>query len=334
MADSYMSELAAATGLPVCPHQGPFGQKEGAVIGARDGYLLAIGPGHHANSDQVKAVNIMLRFGAVENIEQISSALKTSQALDAAEPQSDMDAKKTEKNTKAGQDFLITSMSYTFKKPKPPAVAALATALLDTIKNVAPPLGNKCELCKSNTVSDIMLWNTIPGNYCPACQESERVNAEQAGRAYEAQEANYINGLALGLLAALAGSLAWGFITYWTERIFVWGAIGIGLLIGFAFFKGVGKIENLGRIIVAVLTVLSVLFGDAIFFTLVLMKELNLPFSMELLQLVITKFTELESESTGYATYLFALAGALIALYSMRKPAFHALFEPLRPQGA
>jgi hypothetical protein len=333
MADSYMSELAAATELALCPNQGPFGQKEGAVIGARDGYILAIGPGQHANSDQVKAVNIMLRFGAVENIEQINSALKGSQALDAAEPQSDMDAKKTEKNTKVGQDFLITSMSYNFKKPKPQAAAALAAALLDTIKSAAPPLGNKCELCNSNTVNEIFLYNSIPGNYCASCQEAERVKADQAGREYEAQETNYVNGLALGLLAALAGSIAWGFVTYWLERIFVWAAIGIGFLIGFAFNKGAGKIENVGRIIVAMLTVLSVLFGDAIFFTLVLMKEWNLPFSMELLELVITKFTELESESTGYATYLFALAGALIAIYSLRKPAFHAMFEPLRPQG-
>ena len=78
------------------------------------------------------------------------------------------------------------------------------------------------------------------------------------------------------------------------------------------------------------LTVVSVLFGDLLFYTLVVMKEQSLPFSLDLVMEVLRNFVAIETDSEGgLASVAFALIGAGIVIYSTRRPEFHARFEPL-----
>ena len=322
MAD-YMTELAALSGLRHCPKQGPFGKKEGAVIGERDGYVLAIGPGQNVKNNQQAAINVMIRFRGVGE-----TAPFTAETFGAAFESAG--GSKKGKSFDFGTDFLVCSWPYTFSKHKPAEVKALADTLMVAVKTGAQPLAGKCEVCNSASVSEILLFNSVPGLFCAGCQENLRQQAHQAGQAYETMETNFLRGVVFAVAVALACSLAWGLVAYAINRIFLWGALGIGFAVGWAFLKGAGKVDNLGRVLVALLTVASVLLGDVIFFALSIMKETQSPFSFELLRLVLVNLWEIETESGGgWASILFALGGAAYALYIWRKPKFQALFEPL-----
>jgi hypothetical protein len=84
-------------------------------------------------------------------------------------------------------------------------------------------------------------------------------------------------------------------------------------------------VTRFGQVIIPILTVASVLFGDAIFYTLIVMVA----FSSKLLNVIIVHLWEIESKGSGVLSLIFGLVGAGYALYSARKPKFKAVFQPL-----
>jgi hypothetical protein len=72
-----------------------------------------------------------------------------------------------------------------------------------------------------------------------------------------------------------------------------------------------------------------VLFGDAIFYTLIVMKEEHIAFSGRLLKAVVVHLWQIEMQGSGVLSLLFGLVGAGYSLYSARKPKFQAVFQPL-----
>ncbi len=315
MADDYMNELATAIGLRHYPSRGPFGQKEGAVMGTRDGYLIAAGPTKDAGGRS--AISLLIRFPRTENVEGLRSAIKTTMAGQKGQLED------------AGNDFVRWTWTYPLKRPKAADVAALLPPLLDGTRKVAPGLDGKCESCRSVSSSEIMLLNGVPSLYCPNCQNDLQMKMGMAAQAYTETPVNLPNGLLFGVAAALAGAIAWGGVAYLLNYIFLWGAIGIGFIVAWAVIKGAGRTNLAAKVLIGVLTVASVLFGDAIFFTLSAMKEMDLPFSGELLGLVLQNFWELESDASGILSLLFALVGAGYAAYQARRPSFAAQFERL-----
>ena len=316
MADKWMTELAALTGLTHYPKQGPFGQKEGAVIADRDGYLLAIGP---AQTDRQASINLMLRFPETQQPDGfrplVEHALENAPTLPESE-------RKAVKKMQVGADFFLWQWNYSFGKPKADQVAALATALVDAAKQVAPKFAGKCEICKSNSASEILLRNNVPGYYCSGCQENLRVEGAAADQAYEELPTNLPKGLLFGAIAALIGGIAWGLVAYGIDRIFLWGGVLIGALVSWAVFKGIGKIDTAGKIAVGILTVASVLFGDALFYALAAAREFNIPFSLELLKVALQSLWELEANENGAFSIAAALLGAGYIMYTKRKPKF------------
>jgi len=123
------------------------------------------------------------------------------------------------------------------------------------------------------------------------------------------------------------GGVAWGLLAYAINRIFLYGAILIGYFVAGGVLKGTGKLPRFGQVIIPILTVASVLFGDAIFYTLAIMKHEGAPFSTKLLGAVLSHLWEIESQGGGVLTILFALLGAAYALYAARKPKFKAAFQ-------
>src|SRR5258707_360983 len=140
---------------------------------------------------------------------------------------------------------------------------------------------------------------------------------------------NYPNGLVLGLGAAAVGGLAWGLVAYGLNYIFLYGAILIGYLVAAGVLKGTGKVTRFGQIIIPVLTIASVLFGDAIFYTLIVMKQEHVAFSSQLLNAIVVLLWDIESKGNGVLSLIFGLVGAGYALYSARKPKFRAAETPL-----
>ncbi len=323
MADKWMTELSSLTGLTHYPNQGPFAHKDGTLIGDRDGYVLTIGPAVDGRQSSIK---LMLRFPEMQQPEGFRALV--DQAFENAPTLPDSQ-RKAVKNMLVGADVFLWQWNYSFGKPKADQVAALVTAMVDSAKQVAPKFAGKCEICKSNSAAEILLHNNIPGYFCSGCQEKLRAEGAAADQAYEALPTNLPKGLLYGTLAALAGGVAWGLVAFYSNTIFLYGAILIGLLVCWAVFKGIGKINLAGKLAAFVFTVASVVFGDAIFYTLAIARQEQLPVSMDLLKQVLASLPEIETSSDGLFSIGFALIGAGIVIYQKRKPAFIPEFQRL-----
>jgi hypothetical protein len=313
----YFGKIASLTGLQYYPGKGPWGKSSGAVMGVRDGYVTVVGP---ERSDNTNKIIIITRFKNFTQPELLKAALKDS---------TNEFLKKHGSLGKIGSDFVRWEWKYSFSKPKPEEVSQLVNSLRDAIKPVAPGFDGRCEQCQSTSAQELTLMNGLPFYICPGCQERVRHELDQAAMRYEAIEPNYPNGLALGIGAAILGGIAWGGVAYAINRIFLYGSILIGYFVSWAVVKGTRKVTLFGQIVAPILTVASVLFGDAIFYVLAVMKQENIPFSMKLMNAILTNLLAIEKEGNGILTVIFALVGAGFALFARRKPKFQATFEPL-----
>lgn len=309
----YLQQVATLAGLRHYPQQGPWSKKSGSAVGTRDNYVTAIGFSHNG---QAANLVILLRFKKLEQPEQVKSALKNA-------------AIKKGKLGAVGSDFVRWEWRYSFTKPKVEEVARLAEELRTAIKPVTTPFDGRCEKCGSASTQSLTLLNGIPMFICATCQEKVRHELNQAAVNYEAIAPNYPNGLVLGLGAAAVGGLGWGLVAYGINRIFLYAAILIGYFVAAGVIKGTGKVTRFGQIIIPLLTVASVLFGDTIFYTLIVMKEEHVAFSSRLLKAVVAHLWQIEMQGSGVLSLLFALVGAGYALYAARKPKFQAVFQPL-----
>jgi len=311
--NEYLQQVANLAGLRHYPQQGPWRKKSGSAVGTRDNYVTAIGFSHNRQGANLV---ILLRFKKLEQPEQVKSALKSA-------------AIKKGKLGAVGSNFVRWEWKYSFIKPKAEEVAKLVENLRTAIKPATTPFDGRCEQCGSTSTQSLTLLNGMPMFICATCQEKVRHELNQAAVNYEAITPNYPNGLVLGLAAAAAGGLAWGFVAYGINRIFLYGAILIGYFVAAGVIKGTGKVTRFGQIVIPLLTVASVLFGDAIFYTLIVMKEEHVAFSSRLLKAVVLHLWQIEIQGSGVLSLLFALVGAGYALYSARRPKFQAVFQPL-----
>ena len=309
----WLTQLSQLTQIPYYPNHQLFDDKAGALIGVRDGYLVSLGLGKTQNGKS--AVKLLLRYGKAEN-PQLEDALKA--------------AKGKFGDLKVDAGAAAAARNYSFGKPEPQETADSLAGLLTALKtSAAPAIAGRCEHCQRSE-NQITLFDNVPAYVCSSCQQQIQHDLNTAGAAYEQLETNFPQGLLFGVGAAVAGGLAWGLVAYAIQRIFLWGAIGIGFLVGKAVVHGMGKVTWPGRILMGVLTVASVLFGDLLFYTLVVMKEQSLPFSLDLAMEVLRNFVAIETDSEGGLFSVgFALIGAGIVIYSTRRPEFHARFEPL-----
>ena len=311
--NEYLQQVATLAGLRHYPQQGPWNKKSGSAVGTRDNYVTAIG---FSRNGQAANLVVLLRFKKLEQPEQVKSALKSAGI-------------KKGKLGEVGSNFVRWEWRYSFSKPKAEEVAKLVEDLRTAIKPVTTPFDGRCEQCASASTQSLTLLNGMPMFICATCQEKVRRELNQAAVNYEAITANYPNGLVLGLAAAALGGLAWGLVAYGINRIFLYGAILIGYFVAAGVIKGTGKVTRFGQIIIPVLTLASVLFGDAIFYTLVVMKEEHVAYSSRLLKAVVLHLWQIEIQGSGVLSMIFALVGAGYALYAARKPKFRAEFQPL-----
>jgi len=311
--NEYLQQVATLAGLRHYPQQGPWNKKSGSAVGTRDNYVTAIG---FSRNGQAANLVVLLRFKKLEQPEQVKSALKSAGI-------------KKGKLGEVGSNFVRWEWRYSFSKPKAEEVAKLVEDLRTAIKPVTTPFDGRCEQCASASTQSLTLLNGMPMFICATCQEKVRRELNQAAVNYEAITPNYPNGLVLGLAAAALGGLAWGLVAYGINRIFLYGAILIGYFVAAGVIKGTGKVTRFGQIIIPCLTLASVLFGDAIFYTLAVMKEEHVAYSSRLLKAVVLHLWQIESQGSGVLSMIFALVGAGYALYAARKPKFRAEFQPL-----
>jgi hypothetical protein len=316
--NEYLQQIATRAGLQHYPQQGPWSRKSGSAVGTRDGYVTAIGI---SRDRQGAKVMVLLRFKKMEQPDLINSAIKSAGI-------------KKGKLGAVGKDFLRWEWKYSFAKPKAEEVAKLAEDLRTAIRPATMGFDGRCEQCASSSTQSLTLMNGLPMFICATCQDKVRHELNQAAVNYEAITPNYPNGLVLGFAAAAIGGIAWGLVAYGINRIFLYGAILIGFLVARGVIKGTGKVTRFGQILIPLLTVASVLFGDVIFYTLIVMKHQNAPFSFRILNAIVMHLWEIEKEGSGVLSLFFGLVGAGYALYAARKPKFQAVFQPLGARNA
>lgn len=308
----WLRQLSNLTGLPYYEEHKVFGDKSGALIGTRDGYIVALGVGKADGGHA--GVKMLLRYAKTQDPKLIKEALDP--------------AKGNFKQISTDETTAILVRTYSFGKPDAASVAEPLPGLLAALKTCAPPNGGKCEECGRDEPR-IVLLNDLPARYCPSCQVQLKQKLDAAAIEYENLETNLPLGLLYGAGAALLGSIAWGGVAYLLHRIFLWGAILIGLFVAKALVTGIGKVTWTARGLIGVLTAASVAFGDAIFYALTVMKDDHVPF-IAALKGVLANFWKIETDSdSGVLSIVFGLIGAFWVMYSTRKPAFKARFTTL-----
>ena len=305
----WVRQLSNLTGLPHFEEHRIFRDKSGALIGSRDGYIVAVGLGKADGGHS--AVKVFLRYAKTSDPKQIH------QALDLA--------KGKFKLVTTDETTATLVRTYSFGKPDAASVADALQELLTALKTSAAPINEKCEEC-GRTEPQMVLLNDVPTRYCSGCQTQVIQRLDAAATDYENLETNVPLGLLYGTGAALLGSIAWGGVAYLLHRIFLWGSIIIGLFVGKAVVTGVGKVTWTARIVIGLLTAASVAFGDTLYYALSVMSQNQMAF-MSALRVVLANFWSLETNAdAGLVSILFGLIGAGIVMYSTRKPAFRARF--------
>jgi len=327
-----MTELAAASGLAHCPKQGPFGKSQGAVIGNKNGFLVAIGP---TVVDKINSITIMVRFPEKINAEQVWQLLLGARAMAVA-----LEVPTIEEENLSAVKFenfwLKWAFNYTFTVPNAVHVAAVAQAIVDAVKNDVPSYSGRCEQCRTNSVSEILLIsNEIPCYVCAACIAKVQSVEAEAEQKYQSLEPDLVNGLLYGLGAAILCGIGWGVVTYLFNRIFfvLYVAILIGYLVGKAVIKGMQRTILPGYFAIIILSVISVIIGDFIYYNLQFLHQFPATPFTGIASFVTRIFIQVEMQN-GLVPIGFSLLGAGYAIYQVaRRPKFGVQYFPLKPEG-
>src|SRR5262245_37883023 len=128
----WLTQLSQLTGLPYYQQHKVFEDKAGALIGERDGYLVALGLGTAGGKKQC-AVKMLLRYGTSENA-------KPEDALKAARGKFSL--------LTVSDDTAVAARTYSLGKPEPKETADTLVNMLAALKASAPGIAGKCEHCK------------------------------------------------------------------------------------------------------------------------------------------------------------------------------------------
>lgn len=131
--------------------------------------------------------------------------------------------------------------------------------------------------------------------------------------------------LLIGLGAVVLGAIVWGLLAYFTERIFVYVAILIGMGISYAmispFRKPVSKPILFSLVVPAILfTLLSLELGNLITFVIFLQREADIPLGQAISFGFETLFSAEWLKSLDHLlTVVFGVLGAGLGFYNTLK---------------
>ena len=124
-----------------------------------------------------------------------------------------------------------------------------------------------------------------------------------------------LKSLLFSLIVVILCAIAWGVVAYFTNTIYFWAAIIIGLLVSLAATSGFRRINfgiaALMFIPCLAFALLSVILGDFIFYTLSVAKEFQLDW-IQAAQAVAEGFVEVETSTEGLQSMAFGGIGALV----------------------
>ncbi len=332
MSAKNVASLAQSLKLNTLQKGGPFPSP--TAIGTMEGFPVAAA---WTKVGAQNAVAILVRFkagslrtDAASLTEQIASspdllAALSKPKLSGAERRS----------IKIDEDTLRMDLPWSFKAPAPETVAAALRALHGTLSKSASPVGTACESCNGSS-GELYCVDGMPRSICAGCRERDGAEGRRQAELYAAQSSNPLIGTVAGVAACLVMAILWGGVAYSVERIFLYGAILMGLAIAWSVNRGMGKVNLYGRVLAIALTLCSVLLGDYLFVLLSTAREWGESISLEMARLVAAEFPAMEfaGGSTGWISLLFGAVGAGYVLWKNRPPALERQMVPVASSGS
>jgi hypothetical protein len=326
-------------GLTHQPQRGLF-QRTEAVVGARAGLLLRAGWG----DSQYPGLTVTIRFPRTLDVQGLRDRLAEDASLDALPGKAA--ARRGIRVTSAVQrsmrwgkppEFALTENSLVWRRvfswgtPKPARVQSWVDALVAAVVRGTPVFDGRCESCGTSQVRHHVLVDGAPMLLCPTCQQRTLAEGEMAERAYEMTDANHGAGAALAGLAALVGATGWAAVSALTQREFAAAAIGIGALVAWAYRRGAGRVDGLGRVIGATFTLASVTLGDILLFAYWVARarpEIGFRFDAGLF-VYLSAWRERPADQV--ISLLFAGVGAWVAFKALERPKLRRTIQTAEP---
>ena len=309
---------ARAWGLTHEPQRGKFVRNEG-LVGSYKGYLLRVGWG----GDYGAKLIVLVRFPKPsQGVKGLREQLLRSPSLSTLPGW-----KGRAGGVRLEPSSLLWQHPFSFRRPKATEIQEWVDRLLQHLPEVIKPFSGQCEQCSAPGVDRYSLAERVPIYLCGSCQQRLVSEGDMQQRRYEQTEANYLVGFVYGMAASVAGGIAWALLTITTKRIYAAVAIGIAWLVAWAYVKGAKKIDGLGKLIGAVLTIGGVAVGDVIFYAYAVhTAHPEIPFHLGIgWQVFLEVLTKSPHELAG--EIIFALVGVWYVFRYLEKPKFKPKIE-------
>ena len=318
-----LAELTHLKAVAKGPWQKP------AVVGAMQGFPVAAA---WSWTDRQAQVSFLVRFAKGSwsaGPDGLSAFAAASDELREATGKKAV-PKDLLKSLQVMEDGILCHWPFSLFGPKPEVVAAVLKVLVGFAAKAAKPVADQCEGCGRETKEGLWMADGVPVRICAPCRASHDEQARRAQEAYDGLASNPMAGLLYGVLTGIVLAALWGGVAYFINRIFLWGAIGIGVALAWAINRGMEKVNHFGRALTVLLTVVTVVVGDYLFILFSAAKEVEGGLSLQLARVAAQHFFEVNfKDGSGYMSLLFALVGAGYILYVNRPPTFHVKYEPI-----
>jgi hypothetical protein len=332
---SEWQEWAQEWGLTHSPQKGWLSRTEN-VVGLYQGVLVQVGWGGEKNASLV----VRLRYPRTANVEGLRNALIADSSLDTLPGHGAGRKKMTigaftpvKVHLWKIPEFTIddTTLGW-FRAPgfggiRPRQVRGWIESLVAAVRRATPGFDGRCEQCQTGATRQFVLVDEVPMMLCLTCQQRLRSEGEMAERTYEMTEARHLMGFAFAVCAAVAGAVAWAGLAALTERIIAAAAIGIGALVAWAYRRGAGRVDAAGRVVGAVLTIGSVVFGQVLYYAwLVSHMRPDLGFRVEAGWEVYGSSWSRDPGIEALALF-FGMVGGWVAMKALQRPKQHKVIR-------
>lgn len=231
-------------------------------------------------------------------------------------------------NLVGSKPLLVDDSSVVWTRPCPwrrPSAEQLqgwVEKLVVALSQVARPFEGRCEQCGHTLGGRYAMVNDLPVHLCETCQQDLVQKGRMAEHDYDQGEANHVLGTVYAAVGAAVSGATWATIAFLTERMFALVAIGIALLVGFAYRLGAKKMDLAGQAIGVTLTLAGVLFGDVLFYAALVMRQRpEVGFRMDAGLLVFLKVVQSAPDDI-LLSLLFGLIGSLYVVRMLARPRF------------
>jgi hypothetical protein len=343
MGQSRWKEWANEWGLVHSPMK-MFNYSSEWIAGMRDQRLVRVGWA----GDKGQRLMVLIRFPRVGSAEALRETLRTNESLidlpgwKKLKSQAPKKVETPVSLPKTGAELgrekiawnlspqdlvvdetsVIWSHAFAWSRPKPDKVRRWVEALLAAVSRATSGFDDRCEECRSAHVNGFVLYEGVPMLLCEGCRARSATAGEMAQQQYEQLDANYLLGILYATIAAAVGGTLWALFAIWSGKLYLAAAIGIGFLVAFCYKLGAQKLDRIGQIMGALLTIASVVLGDIIYYAWqVKLVRPDIGFRLDAGWYALQEMVK-ESPGDIILTLVFAAVGAFVAAGWLQKPRF------------